>query len=198
MGYGPPPIVALSLTWSGHELLDSIRQDSTWAYVKRTAIQKGVDLTFDAVISLAIAAIAGPSSRRWRRFCRGRWDASAKQSKGFGASYTGAPIHPTLDPASIDQARPGSPERRGAPLPAGSPPQVGQWRCPQRPTPLPARCPPMSAPPAPCPYPGGTLPSPARHLIPYPTHHEARSSPRIWRRSNSSGDPPCMRNSTSS
>ena len=58
MGYGPPLVTAWALTWSGHELLDSIRQESTWSHVKETAISKGLDLTFDVVVGLARAYIS--------------------------------------------------------------------------------------------------------------------------------------------
>ncbi|MBX3371653.1 MAG: DUF2513 domain-containing protein [Nitrospira sp.] len=44
---------ASSLTWSGHEFLDQIRADSMWGQIKRTAREKGLDLSFDVVCSLA-------------------------------------------------------------------------------------------------------------------------------------------------
>lgn len=57
MGYGAAPVMATTLTWGGHELLDSIRQDSTWGHIKESALSKGLDLTFDVVVSLAKAYI---------------------------------------------------------------------------------------------------------------------------------------------
>ena len=42
-----------NLTWNGHELLDHIRQDKVWESVKKTALQKGIDLTFSIVTELA-------------------------------------------------------------------------------------------------------------------------------------------------
>jgi Hypothetical protein (DUF2513) len=58
MGYQQPPIVGLSLTWRGHELLDSIRQDTTWNHVKTTAKEKGLDLTIDVVAAIVKAYIS--------------------------------------------------------------------------------------------------------------------------------------------
>lgn len=48
-----------SLTWAGHELLDSVRRDSVWNKVRTIARNKGVDLTFDVVKTLAKAVIDG-------------------------------------------------------------------------------------------------------------------------------------------
>lgn len=48
-----------SLTWAGHELLDSIRRDTVWNRVKTVARDKGIDLTFEAVKAIAKAVIAG-------------------------------------------------------------------------------------------------------------------------------------------
>lgn len=42
-----------SLTWKGHELLDSIRSDKIWEQVKKSALSKGIDLTLDIITSLA-------------------------------------------------------------------------------------------------------------------------------------------------
>lgn len=44
-----PWIFANQLTWSGHELLDSIRAESLWERIKSTAASKGLDLTFEVV-----------------------------------------------------------------------------------------------------------------------------------------------------
>ena len=41
------------MTWKGHELLDSIRQQSAWNRIKKAAMDKGVDLTLDAIMVLA-------------------------------------------------------------------------------------------------------------------------------------------------
>ena len=49
-------IVALRLTWAGHELLDGIRRDTTWNRVKGVLREKGLDLTVEAV-KLAAAAV---------------------------------------------------------------------------------------------------------------------------------------------
>lgn len=44
---------ASALTWNGHEFLDQIRADSIWGQIKRSAREKGLDLSFDVVRSLA-------------------------------------------------------------------------------------------------------------------------------------------------
>ena len=48
-----------SLTWAGHELLDSIRRDTVWNRVKTVARDKGIDLTFEAVKLIAKVVIEG-------------------------------------------------------------------------------------------------------------------------------------------
>ena len=48
-GDGSVGCVGLSLTWEGHELLDSIRAHSVWNQVKGLAREKGLDLTFYVV-----------------------------------------------------------------------------------------------------------------------------------------------------
>lgn len=42
------------LTWSGHELLDAIRNDTIWARTKQSFLSKGLSMTFDLVKSVAI------------------------------------------------------------------------------------------------------------------------------------------------
>jgi Hypothetical protein (DUF2513) len=50
----PTPIPTLfRLTWSGHELLEKIRHDSTWEKIKHKAEEKGVSLSFEVVTYLA-------------------------------------------------------------------------------------------------------------------------------------------------
>jgi hypothetical protein len=51
--------LAQSLTWGGHEFLDSIRSDTVWQKVKGQAASKGVDLTFDTIKALAVAIVKG-------------------------------------------------------------------------------------------------------------------------------------------
>lgn len=41
------------LTWTGHELLDSIRSDTTWNRVKTAARDKGIGLTIKSIFSLS-------------------------------------------------------------------------------------------------------------------------------------------------
>lgn len=38
-----------SLTWEGHEFLDSIRSDSTWDKIKNTAKEKSIELSFASI-----------------------------------------------------------------------------------------------------------------------------------------------------
>lgn len=45
--------IASALTWSGHEFLDAIRRDTVWNGVKRTARERGVELSFDTIKTLA-------------------------------------------------------------------------------------------------------------------------------------------------
>jgi DNA-binding PadR family transcriptional regulator len=44
--------MARRLTNSGHELLDTIRNDSIWSKIKETFRSKGVEMTFDLVIAV--------------------------------------------------------------------------------------------------------------------------------------------------
>jgi hypothetical protein len=41
------------MTWSGHEFLDHIRQDTAWNKVKGAAREKGLELSLDVIVSLA-------------------------------------------------------------------------------------------------------------------------------------------------
>jgi hypothetical protein len=51
----PRPLAIKRLTWKGHEYLESVRSDTLWSDVKKTAREKGVDLTIDLVKALATA-----------------------------------------------------------------------------------------------------------------------------------------------
>ena len=42
-----------SLTWEGHDFLDKIRDDSTWAKTKETIKSKGLPMTLDAIKTVA-------------------------------------------------------------------------------------------------------------------------------------------------
>lgn len=44
----------VSLTWSGHEFLDSIRNEGVWGKIKATAVDKGAELSFDIVKELGL------------------------------------------------------------------------------------------------------------------------------------------------
>ena len=50
---GPIQFIARRLTWSGHEFLDSIRSDTVWNKTKKTFAEKGIDMTFELVRSVA-------------------------------------------------------------------------------------------------------------------------------------------------
>lgn len=41
------------LTWEGHEFLDSIRSDSVWVKTKKVFLDKGAEMTFDLVKTIA-------------------------------------------------------------------------------------------------------------------------------------------------
>lgn len=43
------------MTWKGHELLDTIRNQSMWGRIKEAAIERGLSLSFDAILALAKA-----------------------------------------------------------------------------------------------------------------------------------------------
>lgn len=42
---------ASSLTWHGHELLDTIRSNQVWEKTKSTFLERGIEMTFDLVKS---------------------------------------------------------------------------------------------------------------------------------------------------
>ncbi|MEC6390936.1 DUF2513 domain-containing protein [Acinetobacter pittii] len=42
-------VLVNDLTWQGHELLDTIRSKPVWDKIKSTALDKGLELTFDTV-----------------------------------------------------------------------------------------------------------------------------------------------------
>ena len=50
--------VGLSLTWSGHELLDSIRTNTVWNRIKGLVREKGLDLSFEVVKDAARSVLA--------------------------------------------------------------------------------------------------------------------------------------------
>lgn len=54
---GPPHAFVNRMTWEGHELLDSIRDDTAWNRIKETAKEKSVDLTIDTIKILAKAIL---------------------------------------------------------------------------------------------------------------------------------------------
>jgi len=45
--------IAQRLTWQGHEFLDSIRSDTVWAKTKKVFLDRGVEMTFDLVKTIA-------------------------------------------------------------------------------------------------------------------------------------------------
>lgn len=44
--------LALRLTNAGHDLLDTMRNDSVWSTIKEKLTSKGIDMTFDLVVSV--------------------------------------------------------------------------------------------------------------------------------------------------
>ncbi len=53
----PPYLLTPKLTWEGHELLDTVRSKPVWEKIKSTAQEKGIELTFDAVIAIGKKAL---------------------------------------------------------------------------------------------------------------------------------------------
>lgn len=52
-----PAIITPTLTWQGHDLLDTMRSKVLWERIKTAAKQKGIELTFDAVKTLSKSAL---------------------------------------------------------------------------------------------------------------------------------------------
>ena len=50
--------IAQRLTWQGHEFLDSIRSDTVWEKTKKVFLDRGVEMTFDLVKTIAREAAA--------------------------------------------------------------------------------------------------------------------------------------------
>jgi hypothetical protein len=55
---GGPAIQSPELTWQGHDLLDTLRSKPVWERIKKTAQDKGIELTLDSVKALGKAALA--------------------------------------------------------------------------------------------------------------------------------------------
>lgn len=51
-------LVARSLTWQGHELLDKIRNDTVWNSLKTTIKSKSLDLSLDTIKQVAQTIIS--------------------------------------------------------------------------------------------------------------------------------------------
>jgi hypothetical protein len=54
--------MAQRLTWQGHELLDTIRNDTIWSKTKKMFLEKGVEMSFDLVKSAAAGLMAAALS----------------------------------------------------------------------------------------------------------------------------------------
>ena len=50
-------VLAQGLTWSGHEILDTIRSQPLWEKIKSTAFEKGIELTFESVRAIGSVAL---------------------------------------------------------------------------------------------------------------------------------------------
>jgi len=55
----PAAVMLTSLTWAGHEFLDTVRNDTVWAKTKLTFASRGMDMTLDLVKSVASNIAAG-------------------------------------------------------------------------------------------------------------------------------------------
>ena len=53
LGSWPADFVAERLTWSGHEFLDAIRNDTLWAKTKAKFASEGLSMTFDGIKKVA-------------------------------------------------------------------------------------------------------------------------------------------------
>ena len=59
--YGGNHIISFdvgSITWNGHEYLDTIRQDSRWNEIKKQIISKSLPMTIDVITRVASSSIA--------------------------------------------------------------------------------------------------------------------------------------------
>lgn len=54
---GGDSVIALGLTWEGHELLETIRSKAVWERIKAVAKDKGIELTFQAVKTIGTSAL---------------------------------------------------------------------------------------------------------------------------------------------
>lgn len=50
---GMPYCFATSMTWEGHELLDTIRTDKAWSRIKSVALEKSIDLSLSSILQIA-------------------------------------------------------------------------------------------------------------------------------------------------
>jgi hypothetical protein len=53
-----PALMSPDLTWEGHELLETMRSKAVWERIKKTATEKGIELSFDSIKALAVKALA--------------------------------------------------------------------------------------------------------------------------------------------
>ena len=49
----PQDFIVYSLTWQGHEFLDTIRSDTVWQNTKKSFQQNSISMTFDLIKSVA-------------------------------------------------------------------------------------------------------------------------------------------------
>ncbi|MFZ4857916.1 MAG: DUF2513 domain-containing protein [Desulfuromonadaceae bacterium] len=59
---GPLYCYGRTLTWEGHEFLDTVRSDTVWNRVTKTAREKGLGLSFSIIKIIAEAAIKAVAS----------------------------------------------------------------------------------------------------------------------------------------
>src|SRR5580704_6518329 len=62
MGDASPGALPLTITWTGHDFLDTVRNDTVWAKVKTELKDRGITLPFSLLQALAIkiaASLAG-------------------------------------------------------------------------------------------------------------------------------------------
>lgn len=54
LGSSSPIAIPLSVTWSGHDFLASVRNDTVWQKVKRIVVEKGGGIPFEVLQALAV------------------------------------------------------------------------------------------------------------------------------------------------
>lgn len=54
-GIGPESFDIRRLSWEGHQFLDAIRDETTWAKTKKKVSESGVGMTFEVIKAVAVS-----------------------------------------------------------------------------------------------------------------------------------------------